>query len=145
MNASARRPALVIGLVTTGFVSIPSQVILLRELTVAFYGVELVYLLGLGTWLAWVALGASLAHRRWPASAGGLAALFGLLAVALPLSVAFLRAARPLLSGLPGASWPAAGKPWKINADMQSVNADFIFCPSLIVGMQAACQLMPVA
>jgi spermidine synthase len=70
---------------------------------VAFYGVELVYLLGLGAWLAWTGAG-SLYGRRSETTAGtSPAAEFALLGILAPLSVALLRAARRLLLGLPGA------------------------------------------
>jgi spermidine synthase len=103
---SSRDPALTLSLLTIGFVSILGQVVLLRELSVAFYGVELVYLLGLGTWLLWSATGAALAHRRLRPSPAGVAALLLLFALLLLAGVAWLRAARPLLSGLPGAYLP---------------------------------------
>jgi hypothetical protein len=41
-----------------GLISILGQVVLLRELNVASFGVELVYILALGFWLAATALGA---------------------------------------------------------------------------------------
>jgi len=97
---------LALALFTIGLVSILGQVVLLRELSVAFYGVELVYLLGLGTWLLWGASGAAVSHRRLRPSRAGTAALLLLFAVLLPASVAWLRAARLLLLGLPGAYLP---------------------------------------
>lgn len=103
---SSRDPVLTLSLLTIGFVSILGQVVLLRELSVAFYGVELVYLLGLATWLLWSAAGAALAHRRLRPSPTGVAVLLLLFAVLLPAGVAWLRAARLLLSGLPGAYLP---------------------------------------
>ena len=98
---SPRDPPLSLSLVTIGLVSILGQVVLLRELSVAFYGVELVYLLGLGTWLLGSATGAALSHRHLRASRAGVAALLLLFAVLLPADVTFLRAARLLMSGLP--------------------------------------------
>jgi len=59
-----------------GLLSILGQVVLLRELNVAFYGVELVYLLALGVWLFMSALGALAAHRRLRPSPNGLTVLF---------------------------------------------------------------------
>ena len=38
-------------LLVIGFISILGQVVLLRELNVAFYGVELIYTLAIGVWL----------------------------------------------------------------------------------------------
>ena len=53
-----------ITLVAIGIISILGQVVLLRELNVAFFGVELVYLLALGIWLFWTAAGAVIGRRR---------------------------------------------------------------------------------
>ncbi|MEI6315782.1 MAG: hypothetical protein WCO89_12995, partial [Syntrophus sp. (in: bacteria)] len=47
-----------------GLISILSQVILLRELAVAFYGVELIYLFALGVWLFFTAAGAMISRYR---------------------------------------------------------------------------------
>jgi len=44
-------------LLSIGLISILGQVILLRELNVSFYGVELIYLFALGIWLFWTAVG----------------------------------------------------------------------------------------
>jgi len=43
-----------------GFLSLLAQVVLLRELNVAFYGIELAYLVALAAWLAGTAAGAAL-------------------------------------------------------------------------------------
>jgi len=45
-----------------GLISLLSQVILLRELAIAFYGVELIYLFALGVWLFFTAAGAMLSR-----------------------------------------------------------------------------------
>jgi hypothetical protein len=45
-------------LIAVGFVSIFGQVVVLRELSVSFYGIELIYVLSLGLWLLGTALGA---------------------------------------------------------------------------------------
>jgi hypothetical protein len=50
-------------LFVVGFVSILGQVVLLRELNVAFYGVELIYTLALGVWLLFSACGAMIGRR----------------------------------------------------------------------------------
>ncbi len=38
----------VVALLLTGFVSLIGQIVLLRELNVAFFGIELIYLIALG-------------------------------------------------------------------------------------------------
>ena len=88
-----------------GLLSILGQTVLLRELAVAFYGVELVYLLALGAWLAWGATGAA-AARVLPLLARRADLLFLLTAAALPAEVAFLRGLRPLFAPVPGAYLP---------------------------------------
>ena len=58
-----------------GLVSMLGQVVLLRELNVAFFGSELIYILALGLWLLWTAIGAAVGRlglccppcgSRWP-------------------------------------------------------------------------------
>ncbi len=44
----------------TGFLSIFAQTVLLREILVLFYGVELIYILAMGTWLVGTGIGALL-------------------------------------------------------------------------------------
>ncbi|MBU1936218.1 hypothetical protein KKG05_02385, partial [bacterium] len=46
-----------------GFISILGQVALLRELAVAFFGSELIYLLAIAFWLIWTGLGALISRR----------------------------------------------------------------------------------
>jgi len=86
-----------------GLLSILGQVVLLRELNVAFYGVELIYLLALGVWLFLSALGALAAHRRLRPSPNGLTVLFLLFGVSVVLSVVFIRASRTVFAAVPGA------------------------------------------
>ena len=89
-----------------GLISILGQVVLLRELNVASFGVELVYILALGFWLAATALGA-LSGRSSRAPRPGLLSIPLLLfAALLPLAVAFARGSRVLIGGVPGAYLP---------------------------------------
>lgn len=100
-----------------GALSVVCQVVLLRELNVACYGVELVYVLGLAAWMACGAVGTwmprlAARHRRSSTSSedgGSSAALSGLLsgaAMLLPLAVAFVRAHGMLFGAVPGAYLP---------------------------------------
>lgn len=89
-------------LLAVGLFSILAEVVLLRELSVASYGVELIYLTAVGVWLLAGALGAL--AGRWPrrltaAASGFLLTLFGL---ALPAGIVVVRAAR-LFDAVPGA------------------------------------------
>jgi len=88
-------------LLAVGFVSVLGQVVLLRELAVASFGVELVYSLALGVWLLGGALGAAVLGRT-----GAGRGLWLLTAALLPLAVVFLRAARGLAGSVPGAYLP---------------------------------------
>ncbi|MFH1853488.1 MAG: hypothetical protein ABIA75_14205 [Candidatus Neomarinimicrobiota bacterium] len=89
-----------------GFISILGQVVILRELTVACYGVELIYILAIGVWLFTTALGAVIGQRNWTPGKSvvlGLLLIFGLL---LPLDVALVRSLRLIFSGIPGTYLP---------------------------------------
>ncbi|MFA5179855.1 MAG: hypothetical protein WC405_00920 [Syntrophales bacterium] len=88
-----------------GLISLLSQVILLRELAVAFYGVELIYLFALGVWLFFTAAG-SLISRYRRATAGTMTVAFLCLAILLPVDVFFIRASRLIFAGVPGAYLP---------------------------------------
>ncbi|KUG23216.1 hypothetical protein ASZ90_006976 [hydrocarbon metagenome] len=92
-----------LSLVAIGLVSILGQVVLLRELNVSFYGVELIYLLALGIWLFWTAVGAVIGRRIQSPSLNNIAILFILLGIAIPLDIAFIRYSRLLFSATPGA------------------------------------------
>lgn len=85
-----------------GFVSMVAQVAILRELNVAFYGIELIYALAIGAWLLATGTGALILRSR-PASFTSIALLFCLLAFVLPLDIIFLRGSRLAFSGVPGA------------------------------------------
>ncbi len=90
-----------------GFISILGQVVLLRELSVAFYGVELIYTLALGIWLLSTACGAMI-HRRAhiPPSSGRTNLLFLLFSMALILDVGFVRSVRIIFTNVPGSYLP---------------------------------------
>ena len=88
-----------------GLISLLSQVILLRELAVAFYGVELIYLFAFGIWLFFTAAGALISRYRI-AAPGAMTVAFLCLAVLVPLDVLFIRASRLLFAGVPGAYLP---------------------------------------
>ncbi len=76
-----------ISLLSIGLISILGQVVLLRELNVSFYGVELIYLLALGIWLFWTAVGAVIGRRIQSPSLHNIALLFIIFAIAIPLDI----------------------------------------------------------
>lgn len=88
-----------------GLLSMLGQVALLRELAVASFGVELVFLAGTALWLAAGAAGALV--RVGPARpAAAVAAGFAALGPLLLAEAAFLRGARVVLGDVPGAYLP---------------------------------------
>lgn len=93
-------------LVGVGALSAAAQVVLLRELNAAFYGVELLYVLGLAVWLVWVALGTLLAARCRYAASTALGWSVAAVAPAVLGAVVFLRGATSLLRGVRGAYLP---------------------------------------
>ena len=92
-------------LLAAGALSMVAQVVILRELVAALYGVELLYVLALGSWLVGTAIG-SAAGRHVPAAPG--AGVAGCLALGLlvPLEVGIIRAAGPAAGAVTGAYLP---------------------------------------
>lgn len=93
-------------LVTVGFVSILGQVVILRELNVAFYGVELIYILALGFWMLGSAIGAAFGRRSGVPKEETVRAFFLVTAVAILVDVAFVRGLRKIFGGVPGGYLP---------------------------------------
>jgi spermidine synthase len=102
----ARSADMILHLLLIGFVSILGQAVLLRELSVAFYGVDLIYALALGVWLIWTAFGAMIGRSVESPSMAGIERLFLCLAIILPADVVFIRAIRLVFSDVPGAYLP---------------------------------------
>jgi len=93
-------------LLAIGCFTILGQVVLLRELAVAFYGSELIYTLALAGWLLGGALGA--VTGRWTHRPSEARVRLGLLAFAVlvPAELVFTRLVRQLFHGIPGAYLP---------------------------------------
>lgn len=89
-----------------GFVSILAQAVLLRELSVAFYGVDLIYTLALGIWLLSSACGTMLRLQSGAPAFSRIHILFLLLSVSIPLDIAFIRSIHLLFSDVPGGYLP---------------------------------------
>jgi spermidine synthase len=94
---------MIIYLLAIGLISILGQVVLLRELNVSFYGIELIYLLALGIWLFWTAVGAVAGRRNRFPSLNHIALLFIIFGIVLPLDIVFIRSSRLIFGGVPGA------------------------------------------
>jgi spermidine synthase len=93
-------------LLAVGAISLLGQVVLLRELEVAFFGTELVLVLGLGAWLLGTAAGAASGRGAAPPGDRAVRALFVAAGVALPLAVVLARGVRVVFGGVPGAYLP---------------------------------------
>lgn len=93
-------------LFAVGAIALLAQVVLLRECEVAFFGSELVLVLGLGAWLLGSAAGAASGRSAQPPGERAVRRLFVALGILLPLAVVFARGVRILLGGVPGADLP---------------------------------------
>ncbi len=92
-------------LAAAGALSMLAQVVVLRELVAALYGVELLYVLALGAWLVGTGLGAA-AGRLFPAAALAGPAGCVALGLAIPVELVAIRAAGPLAGAVTGAYLP---------------------------------------
>ena len=97
---------MILWLLAIGLISVLGQVVLLRELNVAFYGSELIYVLALGVWLLWTATGAAVGRRTHVPAGRRVRTLLLATAWLLPLAVVLSRGLRILFGGVPGAYLP---------------------------------------
>jgi len=95
-----------IHLCAVGFFSILAQVIILRELNVAFYGVELIYILSFGIWLIGSALGASIGKHSFMPKINHIQILFHLSTLFLLGDFIFIRSIRNIFSSISGGYLP---------------------------------------
>lgn len=79
--------------VVYGFVSLGTQIILLRELSVVFYGNELFIGFSLASWLLWVGAGSFIGRKR---NVDIFPLLFSLMALLIPLEISMTRIFKPL-------------------------------------------------
>jgi len=102
----SKETSVIFYLLTIGIISILGQVLLLRELTVAFYGIELIYILAIGVWLFWTAFGAVVGRRGYIPSVAVISCLLLIFSILLPLEVVFIRGIRIFFGGIPGSYLP---------------------------------------
>lgn len=93
-------------LIAVGFVSILGQVVILRELNVAFYGIELIYILALGFWLLGTAIGAAVGRSTHEPQERSVQNLFLLTSAALASDIVLVRGIRQIFGGVPGGFLP---------------------------------------
>lgn len=89
-------------LITVGVVSVLSQIILLRELAVAFYGIEFVYIIGIGIWMLGTGLGSGFGSWAAQPSLRRIALLFLLFVLFLSADIFLIRAFQLVWRGVPG-------------------------------------------
>jgi len=93
-------------LIAAGFYSILGQVIILRELNVAFYGIELIYILSFAFWLIGTATGAVIGRRSFFPKENIIHILFILSAFVLLIDIVFIRGIRIIFGGVGGGYLP---------------------------------------
>jgi spermidine synthase len=93
-------------LLAVGFFSILGQVVILRELNVAFYGIELIYILSFAFWLSGTAIGAALGFKSSIPLDKNIQGLFLISAILLIADMIFIRGIRNLFGGVQGGYLP---------------------------------------
>ena len=96
----------IIYLIAVGFFSILSQVVILRELNVAFYGIELIYILSFAFWLLGTAIGAAIGRRSYIPEEKAIHIVFFLSAILLISDITFIREIRNIFGGVQGGYLP---------------------------------------
>lgn len=92
-------------LAAAGLLSMLAQVVILRELVAALFGVELLYVVALGAWLGGTALG-SVTGRCAPDHPGVIAAAFAAAGALTLGELALIRTAGVMIGAVPGAYLP---------------------------------------
>ncbi len=100
------QPRTTVWLIAVGIVTLLGQVVLLREILVASFGSELIYLLAIGVQMLGTAMGAAAARRITRDSEARIRVALVAFAVMLPLLVVMARALRLMFRGTPGAYLP---------------------------------------
>lgn len=96
----------VIYLIVVGFFSILGQVVILRELNVAFYGTELIYILSFGFWLIGTAIGAAIGRRSFIPKEKNIHTLLLFSALIILIDIVFIRCIRKIFGAVEGGYLP---------------------------------------
>lgn len=96
----------IIYLIIIGFYSILGQVVILRELNVAFYGIELIYIISFAFWLIGTAAGASYGRRSFIPKERDIYSLFIISSLVLLIDIVFIRGLRNIFGGVEGGYLP---------------------------------------
>jgi len=89
-----------------GFITLLGQISIIRELNVSYFGIELIYIIAIGTWMLGTAFGAYYKRSMTVIPESRLNFIFGLYAVILILELVFIRSSRILFLGIPGTYLP---------------------------------------
>ena len=96
----------IIYLIAVGFFSILGQVVILRELNVAFFGIELIYILSFAFWMIGTAIGAAVGRQSYIPEEKKIHKLFLVSAILLIVDIIFIRDIRNLFGGVRGGYLP---------------------------------------
>jgi spermidine synthase len=96
----------IVYLIAVGFFSILGQVIILRELNVAFFGIELIYILSFTFWLLGTVIGAAVGRQDYIPKEKNIHKLFLLSTILLVVDIIFIRDIRNLFGGVQGGYLP---------------------------------------
>lgn len=90
----------------TGLISLLGQISLLRELHVAYFGIELIYIIALSIWMMGTAAGAAFGKKQTVPDNQKLNFLFFIFGLTFLFELVFVRMIRVVFSDIPGAFLP---------------------------------------
>ncbi len=90
----------------TGFLSLVAQIALLREINAVYYGIELIYLIGIGLWLSGTAAGTWLGKKVISDNFISISILLIIIAVLIPSDIFLIRATRTITGEARGSFLP---------------------------------------
>lgn len=115
-----------VDLLALGLVAMIAQIAILRELTVSFFGEDIIYLLAIAMWLVFNGLGALWRLGGERPSTHLVLFVFTAVTLGLPIDISFVRASHHLFGGIQGSYLDF---PWQVTAMFVSV-----FLPALVLG-----------
>ncbi len=90
----------------TGFLSLVAQIALLREINAVYYGIELIYLIGIGLWLSGTAAGTWLGKKVISDNFISISILLIIIAVLIPSDIFLIRVTRTITGEARGSFLP---------------------------------------
>jgi len=89
-----------------GFISLLGQIVLLKELNAAYFGVELIYTIAIGFWLIGTAIGAAINRKNFTPDIKMVQFILLICSVLIPAEVIFIRGIRLISGEVAGAFLP---------------------------------------